>query len=341
MSSCPLPLGDDEALVVLGSENWNAADRHLGRGRIRSAQVLTTDGVTQLRHLDSLGARGLRDIVFVDDDTVVITTGHALFRFRIRSGTVDNLMPDHVSDIHELALRGRTILFANTAMDEAIEVDVDSGAVTRRGLEAFRHSKSQAINHQRPLGGAIPVGPKQEWDDHFHANQYVDGHGDSALVVVHHVGGFRPMRAVGKRLVGHGDGGVLDLTNGDAHGLGLRAPHSLRRLADGGYVVFDSGRGEGVVLDGQFAPMRRFDVGGWGRGCAVVDDERWFVGLSALRKRYNSGGESSLNSVVSIDPESGKRTADWVLDDVEQIWSVSVVQRSVAELMGFLTARVA
>ena len=335
--SCPLPLRNDEALVVLGSENWNVADRHLGREHVRSVQILTTDGVSRVQNLDQLGARGLRDVAFVDHDTIVLTTGHALLRFRVSVGDVVNLMPGDVSDIHELSQQGRIVLFANTAMDEAVGVDVDSGHVTRTALDQFRHSKSHAINHQRPVGGAIPVGPKQEWDDHFHANQFMNSHVGEGLVVVHHVGGFRAMRAVGKRLVGHGDGGVLNIDTGAVHELGLRAPHSLRRLSDGGYVIFDSGRGDAVVLDEQMLVRRRFAAGGWGRGCATPDDERWFVGLSALRKRYNPSGHTSVNSVVCIDPESGRRIANWVVEGVEQIWSVSVVHRSVAELMGSLT----
>jgi hypothetical protein len=322
----PLPLGPDEAILVAGSENWNPADRELGRDRIRSLQAVTADGDRHLAQFESLGVHGLRDVALLDERTAVLTSGYELYGLDLDAGTLVEWPLDGVSDLHELWVDDGAVLVANTAYDEVVELR-DGSVVGRHGVSGFRHAGARPIAHGRPLGGLVPIGPKPVRDDHFHLNQGVVGPDGSVLVVVHHVSGYRPVTHLRHRLTRHGDGGVLDLRTHTTRELGLRAPHSLRALPGGGWVVLDSGRAEAVVLDGEWREVRRFDTTGWGRGLAVADDGRLFVGLSATRARYlQPGEEAGGNWVVAFDGQ-GSELGRWAVPDVEQVWSVRLLRR--------------
>jgi hypothetical protein len=322
----PLPLRDDEALLVAGSENWNPADRQLGRDRIRSLQAVTADGDEHLAQFEHLGAHGIRDVALSGADTAVVTTGYELYELDLRTGRLVEWPLDGTSDLHELWVAGESVLVANTAYDEVVELR-EGRVVERHPVAGFRHAGSRPIAHGRPLGGLVPIGPKPVRDDHFHLNQAIVADDGSMLAVVHHVSGFRPVAELRHRLTRHGDGGVLDLAAGRPYPLGLRAPHSLRRLPSGGWVVLDSGRAEAVVLDDGWSEVRRFPTSGWGRGLAVADDGRLFVGLSATRARYlQPGEEAGGNWVVAFSP-AGAELGRWAVPDVEQVWTVRLLRR--------------
>ena len=338
MSETPPPLGTSDALLVLGAQNWNPGDRWLGRAGIASLQFLTSDGPARAPALDGLGPNGLRDLLVLDDRRVLLTTGYELVELDISSGALTSWsLGEDVSDLHEMGLEGDRLLLANTAFNEGLVVSLNDRSVVRHGLSEFRHARSKAINHARPLGGAIPFGPKAVRDDHFHFNQLAADRTGSLLAVVHHVHGFRPVSHVAKRLVGHGDGGVIDLGRRAAHDLGLRAPHSLR-MVDGNAVILDSGRSEIVAFDDHWRETARWPTPGWGRGLAVHDGH-WFVGVSATRRRYlEEGQDPGDNLVVCLDQMTGQELGRWIVEDVEQVWSVRVIDRAVAEALAALPA---
>jgi hypothetical protein len=323
-----------EALVVVGSEAWNPADRSLGREHIRPLQVLTSDGAFVVERFNDLGPRGLRDFVVLADGRVVITTGYDLYE--LVRGELRRWELAGVSDIHELvAVPGGGLLVANTAHDQGVELGPDGALVRRWQLESFRHAASQPISHDRPLGGALG-GRDPDRDDHFHGNEYLRSHDGETLVLVHHVTGFRPLRHLRQRLVGHGDGGVINLETREVHRLGLRAPHSLR-LIRGGYAVLDSGAAEAVRYDPFFHQKERWPTPGWGRGLAIAEDGRWFIGISATRARYLTPGEDPGSNFVVATDEHGTERGRWPVVGVEQIWSVRLVSRALGDELARLT----
>jgi hypothetical protein len=325
-----LPLAEDEALIVAGSQNWNQADRYLDRDQIRPLQVLTTEGVVALDRLESLGDRGIRDLVELDDDRVLVTTGADLVEIDLRDGSPAPWSMQPAGDLHELASNGTHVVVSNTAFDEIVCLDTTGAVTGRRSLSQFRHASARPIAHARPAGGLVPIGPKPPNEDSFHVNQgHLTPDGD-LLAVVHHVEGFRPFTHLGQRLTRHGGGGVLDLAAGTVHRLGLRAPHSLRSHPSGGYAVLDSGRAQAVRYDDDWSEMTRWSTGGWGRGLTITDDLRWFVGLSATRRRYARPGESEDNWVVAFD-DQGSELGRHLLPDVEQVWSVRLIDRRFAD----------
>lgn len=336
MPSPSLPLEPGEALLVVGSENWNPDDRTLGREHIRSVQVLFHDGAGHAAALDPLGVHGLRDVTPLDAGHVALTTGYELLRLDVGTGGLDRWQPDRTSDLHELALEDGLLLVANTAFDEGLVVATDGDVVRRFDLTAFRHASAQPIAHDRPLGGVLP-GPRPVRDDHFHLNQVATGHDGGLLAVVHHVSGYRPVTHLRHRLTGHGDGGVIEIDTGRTHHLGLRAPHSLRRTHDG-FAVLDSGRAEVAVLDDTWREHRRWSTGGWGRGFALAGS-RWFVGVSPTRRRYLAPGEASgAAAVTCVDGATGRHLGRHEVGGVEQVWSVRVVSRELGEALVALDA---
>jgi sugar lactone lactonase YvrE len=82
-----------------------------------------------------------------------------------------------------------------------------------------------------------------------------------------------------------------------------------------------------VIYDGRWRQRRRFATPGWGRGLAVADDGRVFVGVSATRARYLEPDEDpGANRVVAFDLD-GRELGRWELPDVEQVWSVRLLSR--------------
>jgi hypothetical protein len=207
----------------------------------------------------------------------------------------------------------------------------DGGTVhTRTSLAPFRHAAARPIAHGRPGGGLVPIGPKPVHADSFHVNQgHLTSDGE-LLALVHHVEGYRPFAHLGHRLTRHGGGGVIDLARGLIHHLGLRAPHSLRPHPHGGYAVLDSGRAEAVRYDSAWVETERWSTTGWGRGLTITDDGRWFVGLSATRRRYVPAGQPPEGNWVAVFDDRGTELARRQLPDVEQVWSVRMIDGSFA-----------
>lgn len=333
MSTPILPLEPHQALLVTGSENWNPDDRTLGRAAIRPLQILTTDGIHQVRRLNGLGNHGIRDLVALDENRVAITTGHALMALCLDTGEIRIWDLPEAADLHELAATDSGLLAANTGHDEGLVIASDGSILQRVGIAEFRHASAQPIAHSRPLGGVLPGGPKPIRDDHFHFNQLAVGHDGHLLAVVHHSTGYRPTVHLRQRLTGHGDGAVIDIDAGQVHRLGLRAPHSLRTTPDGGYTILDSGRSELVVYGSDWRERHRWSSHGWGRGLAL-GAHLWYAGVSPTRKRYLNPGEASgTAAVIALDPNTGMQRGRWDLEGVEQVWSVHLVESSLAELL--------
>lgn len=334
-----LPVTPGSALLVVGSQAWNPADRTLGRDRIRSVWV--TDAGGRLRHcpfLDPLGPHGVRDLLPLGDGRLVVSNGYDLRVLDPASGAMAPWDLEDVSDLHEVRREGARILVANTQRDELVELDGEGHVRRRRDLSRFRHERARPIGHDRRLGGAL--GGEATHADHFHLNQGFAGHDGHTWVLVHHTAGYRPVTHVRQRLTGHGGGGVIDLDDGRVCPLGLRAPHSVRRLGDG-YVLLDSGRGDLVRYDRRWTEVGRHPVGGWGRG-AAVDEQAGVVhvGLSATRARYlRPGQDPGTNRVVAFDTASWTALGEVEVPGVEQLWSVRLVDATVADaLVGLGTA---
>lgn len=327
-----LPLGDETVLVVVGSENWEAYDRSLGRGHIRCVQLMTRELTVHVPQFDRLGAHGLRDIVVLPGgERVALSTGDEIVDVDLRDGRLAVWPLADIGDVHQLTVIDDRVVVANTRHDEIVVASTSGRLLQRRSLASFRHRRSRAIHHDRPLGGLFPRADTGH-DDHFHVNEAFTGHDDHLCVLVHYIDGFRPTRSLARLLLGHGAGGVIDLDDGGVHPLALHAPHSARWTGSN-YVVLNSGRHELVVYQPNWVPFVRLPVDGWGRGLDVdVQRERMFLATSAIRSRYITElAQGSGNAVVAIDTRLWKLVGERPVSGVEQIWAVRLIPLAVAE----------
>lgn len=334
-----LPIADDEAVIVVGSQAFNEADRSLDRLQIRSLQILRSGATVSRGRFDRLGARGLRDFLPLHDGVhALTTTANDLVLHNLATNEQATWAVHDLADIHTLTAVGDRVLVASTATDEVVEIGLDGIVRERIPLVSLRHQKAQPIAHDRMFGGAVGAagrddpGEAMHAQDHFHANEAFIGHDGHRYAVVHHTSGFRPILHATNRLVGHGSGGVVDLTDMRAYDLQLVAPHSARRI-EGGYAVIDSGRQRLVLTDTAWMPTGTVDLPGWGRGFAISPDATlWFVGISATRRRYLRPKQTSVPNAVAV-VRSGRTVATRTITGVEQIWSVHVVPVAFAELL--------
>ena len=334
-----LPIADDEAVIVVGSQAFNEADRTLDRLQIRSLQILRAGATVSRGRFDRLGARGLRDFLPLHDGVhALTTTANDLVLHNLATNEQATWAVHDLADIHTLTAVGDRVLVASTATDEVVEIGLDGIVRERIPLVSLRHQKAQPIAHDRMFGGAVGAagrgdpGAAMNAQDHFHANEAFIGHDGHRYAVVHHTSGFRPILHATNRLVGHGSGGVVDLTDMRAYDLELVAPHSARRI-DGGYAVIDSGRQRLVLTDPAWRPTGTVDLPGWGRGFGISPDATvWFVGISATRRRYLRPRQTTVPNAVSV-VHSGRTVATRTITGVEQIWSVHVVSVAFAELL--------
>jgi hypothetical protein len=334
-----LPVANDEAVIVVGSQAFNEADRSLDRLQIRSLQILRAGATVSRGRFDRLGARGLRDFLPLHDGVhALTTTANDLVLHNLSTNAQATWAVHDLADIHTLTAVGESVLVASTATDEIVEIGLDGSVRDRVSLAGLRHDKAQPIAHDKVFGGAVGTGGRDTQgetlhaQDHFHANEAFVGHDNHRYAVVHHASGFRPILHATNRLVGHGSGGVVDLTDMRAYDLELVAPHSAR-CVPGGYAVIDSGRQRLVLADPSWTATGSVDLPGWGRGFGISPHaSTWFVGISATRRRYLRPKQTSAPNAVAV-VRSGRTVATRAITGVEQIWSVHVVSLIFAELL--------
>jgi uncharacterized protein (TIGR03032 family) len=153
----------------------------------------------------------------------------------------------------------------------------------------------------------------------------------------------------GRRRPGHVDfpvdrrGAIFDGASREPVVTGLTRPHSAR-LRGRELWVDNSGYGEtGVVVDGTFTPVRRFD--GWTRGLCFCG-EIAFVGVSLVLprfRRYAPGidADRSECGVHAIDVRSGATLASITWPFGNQIFGIEAIPRAVTHGLPFGAGRTA
>lgn len=315
-------LAPDEALLVLGSLNANPDDRSLDRARIQPAQLVSGRGTTPLTRLRSWGELGISSIAWHPERPLglYVTTGDDLRRLDLADGGVETLDVPRLEDVHEMTVVGDQLWLANTALDEAVAVDLPAGRPAERvGLTAYRGEI--AVDR----ADARPDADETTTVDRFHCNQIVEGFDGHRYALVHHVSGRQLIQRIARKLIkSHGDGGLLDLDTGDVVPLRLKAPHTVRRL-DGRYWVLDSGNARLNIYRRDWELERAVPTAGWGRGAAASATRPfYFAGISATRRRYRHTASrvQTRNLVQVFGTDDAEPVGEIVLDEIEQINNV-------------------
>jgi hypothetical protein len=329
----------EEALVILGSQNAKLVDRNLPRSQIRPLQLISETCVQPLEFFDSWGDLGISSLAWRREEphAFFLTTGCDLLRLDIRSGDSEALEVTDLKDVHEITFIDDSLWMANTGRDEVLSVDPVSGRPVKRiPLAPLRVREGQTI------AGLAENNPDTEAVDTFHCNQIFHGFDDCTYVLVHHTSGYQLIKRIAQAVVKcQGDGGVINLTTGEKHTLGLKAPHNVRLVGDQ-YWVLDSGHSTIRSYDSKWQPVETDQVGGWGRGADISEILRMFyVGISSPRRRYlglvpGRKGESNRVQIRRLDKAGA--IAEIRLSGIEQVNSVHVISRIQAGLLAALSS---
>lgn len=331
----------DEALLVFGSLHAFPQDRKLDRSEVRSLQVVLDGEVRYASFFDSWGDWGVVSFAWSPERPGIayVATGTELLKVDLLEGRVHDLGIRDLQDVHELTSIGNVLWIANTGRDEVVAFDVIRERVTERvNLSAYgvtpkivTRSVEDAADGADDRQLATDV---REESERFHCNQVLKGFDGHYYVLVHYaLGNSQLIRRAARRLMGRqGNGGIIDLTDGRVIPLGLKGPHTVRKV-DGDYWICDSGRSAINVYDREWNPKETIPSRGWVRGADVSEAlGLCYLGISQFRRRYmalNPTAQQTPNMVQAISMRTGAPVGELVLSGVERVTNVYVVPREI------------
>lgn len=323
-----LPLADSEALVVLGSLNAREYDRRHTRDQIKPVQVVRKS-VDPVDAFQECGDLGVSSMAWLPGDRrwMFACDGRTVWKIDLHCATSTVVSVPNLADVHEMTVIGSSLWLANTGRDEVVEMDAESGAVRQRiPLEPFRSTSSETLAED------------EKAEDTFHCNQVFEGTDGDPWALVHHISGQQMLRRIASRLVKkQEDGGIINLRTGETVPLGLRAPHTARRVY-GEWWVFDSLAYTLRVFDSRWRPLRELRTSGLGRGAAWSEELRlYYAGISETRRRYlgivEDRKSAGKNMVEVFSPGHSTALDRLELEYIEQVNNVYLVPRDVAAVL--------
>ena len=324
LSSC------DDYLLICGGQNAKKQDRTLDRKEIKSVQLFHKGEIRNIPFFDTWGELGISSMAFDPKNPLIMFFCNGLSLYRLDMLTMEVAkMSINLIDVHEMTIIDESLWIANTGDDEAVEFDVHrSCEVKRIKLDKFRKGQLVESGVDKQQGEAI---------DRFHFNQVFKGYDGNMYALVHHASGQQLVNRIAEKLIKkHGNGGVVNLTTGEAIQLNLKAPHSVR-MVDGDYWVFDSGATMARVYDEAWQLKASIPTKGWGRGAAIsLSSGYFYAGISSTRKRYWSvTGSPNLTScyVEVFNTESHDKVGELEIRNVEQISNLYTISAEQAQAL--------
>lgn len=313
-------------VIVLGSLNAKPQDRTLSRSEIVPVQLVRRDGIAPINFFNSWGELGVSSMAWHPGTPMVVyvTTGDNLAKIDLEKREVKFLDIPLLVDVHEMTVIGGSLWLANTGRDEVIVFDIEREKVLRRhSLSAFK----SVVEITECIDGNMDADDVVEVKDKFHCNQVFQGLEGHTYVLVHHVTGKQLVRRIAQRLVkSQGDGGVINLDTGTVVRLGLKGPHSVRKIG-GEYWLFDSGNATINVYNSEWNLKQRIPTRGWGRGADCAESHGlFFAGISATRRRYLGLVKAAVPNMVEVfSLETRARVGEIILENIEQVNNVYVI----------------
>jgi hypothetical protein len=325
----------NDGLLVLGSLNANPQDRYLERSQIQPVQLIDHCGIRPVPFFAKFGRLGVSSLACHPNkpSRLYVTTGNELLKVEPLERRIVDLKVPRLQDVHEITMVGHTLWLANTGYDEALAFDVSRECVSRRVTLTAYASKSN-IEENNAWHRAEK---DTELVDRFHCNQVFEGFDGELYALVHHVSGKQIMMrlvAKTKKIVKRqGNGGVVGLSNGRRIPLGLRGPHTVRKV-DGNYWVFDSGNATLNIYGPTWKLKEKLSTEGYGRGASNSRElGLFYAGVSETRKRYvklERSHSESPNMVLVFSTKTKKSLGKVVLSGIEQVNNIYTVPSSTA-----------
>ena len=336
----------DEAVVVLGSLHAFLQDSVLDRSKVKTVQIVLDGEARHAPFFDPLGERGLISLAHHPEHPEVLyaATSTRVLKVDLQSKEVVDFEIPNLRDIHELTFIGDTLWIANTQGDEGVALDVSQKRVVKRvNLGAYGSTPTVTDtvededitqDEDREL-----VVDERDVVDKFHCNQVFEGLDGDEYALVHYVMGNQlrvtqlARRVARKVLRRQANGGVINLTTGRVIPLGLKGPHTVRKVG-GEYWICDSANSQVNAYDPDWNLKETIPSKGWVRGADV--SERLglcYVGISQFRRRYltvNPGVKQTPNMVQAISMETKAPVGELELSDIEQVTGVYLIPRETA-----------
>lgn len=332
----------NEALLVLGSLHAFPQDRKLERSEVRTVQIVMDDGVHHAPFFDEWGEWGVISLAYNPDRPTIlyVATETELFKIDLSRRLVVDFEIPNLRDLHELTMMGDTLWLANTGLDQVVAFDIIRERVTERvNLSAYGSAPKIISRAAEEEDDDLQLaGDVREVAEKFHCNQIFKGFDGDRYVLVHYaLGNSQLIRRAARRLLGRqGNGGVINLDTGDVVSLGLKGPHTVRKV-QGNYWICDSGRSRIDVFDPDWVLRETIPSKGWVRGADVSDSlGMFYMGISQFRKRYlalNPSVEQTPNMVQAISMQTREPVGELVLSGVERVTNVYVIPKDAARAM--------
>jgi hypothetical protein len=323
----------DEAVLVLGALNADPQDRYLKRSQIRPVQLIDQQGLRPVPCFDKLGELGVSSLAWhpKEPTTLYVTTGDDLRRIELAKKRISTLDVPRLKDVHEMTMVGDILWLANTGFDEIVAFDTLREHVSKRISLIVRKTRLNTRAHYTQ----VEDDENLEVVEKFHSNQVFEGFDRELYVLVHHVSGRQLIRRVAQKVIkNRGDGGVVGLSNSLAVPLGLKGPHTVRKI-DGKYWVMDSGQATLNIYEPNWTLTEKLPTEGWGRGASLSERlQLFYAGISETRKRYlslsTSRSEPTPNMVLVFSTRSKMLVGRIILSRIEQVNNVYLISREVA-----------
>ena len=332
-----------EALLVLGSLHATPQDRKLERSKVRSVQVISDGEVYPASSFNSWGERGVISLARHAKQPWImyVATENKVLKVDLLKQNVVDLGIPNLLDVHELTMVGDTLWIANTQRDEIVAFDVVRERVAKRVSLSVYDSAPKAISHMYEdddEGPQLAVDEREVLDE-FHCNQVFQGFDGELYVLVHYAqGNLQLIRRAARRLTKRQvrPGGVINLTTSRVIPLGLKGPHTLRKVR-GDYWVCDSARSKINVYGPNWVLKETISSRGWVRGADISEQlDLYYIGVSQFRRRYlilNPTVQQIPNMVRAISVETKASMGELLLSNVEQVTNVYVVPIEIALAM--------
>ncbi len=342
MSDWKSLIGTDQALLILGSLHAFEQERKLDRSEVRPVQIIMDGDIHLAPFFDSWGEWGVISVARHPERPTLlyVATETELMKVDVAERSVTNFGIPDLQDLHEISMIGDTLWLASTGRDEVVAFDIKQERVVERvNLSAYGSTpKITSRMVEDEDGDRQLAGDVRTESERFHCNQVFEGFDENLYVLVHYaLGNSQLIRRAARRLMGRqGNGGIINLTTGEVISLGLKGPHTMRKVR-GHYWVCDSGRSRISIYDPEWNLKDTITSVGWVRGADFSDElGMFYMGISRFRRRYlilNPGVEQPPNMVQAISMESRKPVGELVLSGVERVTNVYVIPREVAVAM--------
>lgn len=335
----------NEALLILGSLHAFPQDRTLDRSEIKPVQIIMDGDIHHVPFFDEWGEWGVISLAYRPEQPMIlyVATETELFKIDLLQQLIVDFEIPNLRDLHELTLIGDTLWLANTGLDQVVAFDTVHERVSERiDLSAYGSSpkiishpaEDEAEDDDLELAGDVRAIAEK-----FHCNQVFEGFDGARYVLVHYaLGNSQLIRRAARRLLNkrQGNGGVINLDTGEVVSLGLKGPHTVRKV-QGNYWICDSGRSRIDVYDPNWVLRETISSKGWVRGADCSNSfEIFYMGISQFRKRYlalNPRVQQTPNMVQAISMETKKPVGELVLCGVERVTNVYMLPTDAALAM--------